>query len=74
MAPSAFLKAFGLTINQRNGGRIRRMLGAEWMQSGRWALFMLDLIGGGAVAAALIYVATFRRRRSQAGRDVNLAE
>jgi membrane-associated phospholipid phosphatase len=41
------------------------MLGAEGMQSGRWALFILDLIGGGAVGAALIYVATLRRRRSQ---------
>jgi hypothetical protein len=27
-----------------------------------WALFVLDLIGGGALATALIYVATRRLR------------
>ena len=31
------------------------------MQSGRWFLLLLDLIGGGAVSFALIYVIALRR-------------
>jgi hypothetical protein len=31
------------------------------MQSGRWVLLLLDLIGGGAVGFALIYVFALRR-------------
>jgi hypothetical protein len=33
------------------------------MLSGSWALVVLDLIGGGALAAALIYVVARRRLR-----------
>jgi hypothetical protein len=32
------------------------------MQGGRWALAILDLIGGGALAIAFIYVVWVRRR------------
>jgi hypothetical protein len=31
------------------------------MQGGDWLLFVLDLIGGGAVAAAVLYAIVLRR-------------
>jgi hypothetical protein len=31
------------------------------MQGGDWLLFVLDLIGGGALAAAVVYATTLRR-------------
>ena len=35
--------------------------------SSNWGLLVLDLIGGGALTVALIYVVTVRRRRTRTG-------
>ena len=37
------------------------VLGGESMQSGQWSLFLVDLIGAGAVVVALAYGIFFRR-------------
>jgi len=39
------------------------------MQSGCWALLILDLIGGGALAVTLIYAGVLWHRASRRPRD-----
>lgn len=39
------------------------------MQSGGWALLILDVIGGGALAAALIYATALWCRAARQARD-----
>jgi hypothetical protein len=53
-----FQSSLGRHLHKRQIGREGKMLSGS-----SWALLVLDLIGGGALAVALIYVAARRHLR-----------